>query len=194
MACGIAFWTKNEGRVFLVALSIITVIAVLSVKNSKDALPDIAVFLLGVLMPAALTLYYKTALAPPSEYELTADSFARMRDISRITLLSWIFVKWFLNFNEGVMAMLIILTALCWRPAPENRQYMRTAFSAAALMGCGYFIAYLSAPIEIVFNTNDSLPRLILQVWPVIVFGAFISADISPVAQFFPGIFRRKNG
>lgn len=160
-AAGAAAFTKNEGIVFALAM---VALAGLAVERSR------VLRLLAAAAPGlALTLWFKLAYAPPSEY--SGQSLAKLADPSRWAAILGRIPGEMVNLGMGIGHPLVILSILALGlgfSTPLSRVWK----AAAAVIGVqllGYLGAYLLTPNDLAWQLDTSMSRLAAQVWPSIL-------------------------
>lgn len=161
-AAGAAAFTKNEGIVFALAMVALAGLAI----ERRQYLRLLAAAAPGL----ALTLWFKLAYAPPSEY--AGQSFAKLLDPSRWAAILGRLPGELANLGMGIGHPLVILAILALGlgfSTPLARPWK----AAAAVIGIqlfGYLTAYLLTPNDLAWQLDTSMSRLAAQVWPSILF------------------------
>ncbi len=172
-AAALAAWTKNEGMLFFVCLSI--ALGSLSVIRGgwKTALYDTCRLMAG--MVAVLLVLYWFKLNVESTNDLiraqTGDSIVgNFKDFSRYMLIARAYVVEFCSLLGGLA---IVLPGLWWlwgkSPNPAGGIGRQITAGTLILMLLGFFAVYLTTYLEIDFHLGTSLRRLFLQLWPAAI-------------------------
>jgi hypothetical protein len=182
---GLAGWTKNEGLLFIVISPVALVLF-----QRKSSWRFILYYAAGLVIPLALILYFKSIAASS---DLFADGGSgilhKIMDPSRY----WIILKTFgekgLSFGGWPFSILVGLSlyALIMRgeTPPGSRQAGLTVGGIILLQLLGYGAIYVLTPHDLEWHLVTSLTRLILHIFPTIVFLVF-SMIITP-EQVFQG-------
>lgn len=187
LTAGLAGWTKNEGELF-----IITTFAALLIAFLKPSpIRPLGLFLKGLIIPLAIILYFKLFLAPPSD--LLSNGVTRsIQQIfewpRHITILN-AYKSYILAFGESEfgIAPVLLIYALIFNFAPDKSlrpAYLTILFMTAFQMA-GYYIIYLITPNPLDWQLTFSLERVLLQLYPAILFLFFVLAtDIQAALNF----------
>jgi hypothetical protein len=177
LTAGLAAWTKNEGDVFVIAALVALTIAFFHEQRGRPVLS----YLLGLVVPLAIVLYFKVFLAPPSDVLSSGPvrSLQQILDISRhveILRALWLeitsFGSWgIMPFSVGVIVILTLYYVLFRSPVPRE---LRPAYVAGRTMliiqALGYYGIYLITPYDLAWHLSFSTTRVLIQVFPVLVF------------------------
>lgn len=184
VVAGLAAWTKNEGLLFLV----VTPLAYAAVTG-RDAgwpavLADARSFGTGLAPVLVLVLGFKIWLAPPND--LLAEhglrrTAAHLLDTGRLLAVAGGFWRAFLEVGaRGAMAAVLLAYWVAAGPAPgPGRAAAKVAALTVLLMLAGYAVVLLTAPTPLLATNIRSINRLLLQVWPSMLF-AFFTATRTP--------------
>ncbi|HEX2697264.1 MAG TPA: glycosyltransferase family 39 protein [Anaerolineales bacterium] len=177
LTAGLAAWTKNEGSLFVIAVGIALVTAFLKDKPWHVLLS----YAFGLAFPFTIVLYFKLFLAPPSDVlsNGAARSLQQIIDPSRHLEVLNFFWDQFVHFGSwtgvslaiGVIPILLIYFLLF--RVPINNQY-RPAFVAGVtillIQAAGDYGVYLISPYDLTWHLTYSASRIVLQIFPLIVF------------------------
>jgi len=175
---GLGAWTKNEGLLF-VAVSF----PVLFWENRREGLRGLAWYLVGLIIPMVVVLYFKLVLAPPNDL-LAGDgggSFAKLADFSRY----WIILQaltnrlsTFAGWPVNIFIQLAIYAFLVRFTSPiRSLSGTRALAAMLCLQLLGYCIVYLLTPHDLAWHLGTSLGRLILHLYPAILFLFFCTVS-----------------
>ena len=182
LTLGLAGWTKNEGLLFLAAL--IAAQAALSLRSPAHRITagEARAFGIGLLPMLVIIGFFKLSLAPANDLVSSlgaGETLRRLTDPVRYGLVVKAFVSQIggFGFNGLVSAVwLLIAYGLCVWVRPE--QTARTWFSRTALtiafVLAGHAAVYVATADDVARLLNSSLERLLLQLWPVVVFSSFM--------------------
>jgi hypothetical protein len=166
---GCAGWTKNEGLLFMLAVSVVLLCSV--IRTRGKALPDFLSWLSGLAVPLLVTIYFK--LTTPASNDIIAyqnHSIDKILDLGRhavilrnagIQLINfgawpispWVFMLGFVAFR-GVEWDILRQSSWC------------RAVATLGLMLSGYYVVYLVTPMELQVHLDSSMNRLLLHLWP----------------------------
>jgi hypothetical protein len=174
---GCAAWTKNEGLVF--AVSICAVLALIVFVRRREIIPTLFFCLAGMLVPFATLLYFKGYLAPPSYlFEGFSGSTLppQLWDLQRhaYILRSFRHELWAWTTTKPIGVIPIIVAyAVCATAVRGVRWAQLWIVVPLLVMLAGYYSAFVVTPLDLQWHLESSLGRLIVQVWPSIVYVAF---------------------
>jgi hypothetical protein len=168
---GCAGWTKNEGLLFIAAVSAALLVPV--VWKPLDTLRCFGAFLLGLALPLAIILWFKLAVAPPNNLfanrhygEFVQKVLSPERYLTIVTQLSaglWSFGNWIIN-------PFILLLAYLWLQRIDQKILRNEAWlqgvSICFIVFAGYAAIYLITPEDLQWQIETTLPRLYLHLWP----------------------------
>lgn len=183
LMAGFAAWTKNEGLLFLVAVTVTRLVVLAWSTAWRTRLKTILPFAFGLLPVCLLLAWFKLRLAPGSELLLSASQTpgAKLMDVSRYLTVAGGFLRHFAGFAEWPAAPVFVpLFLLLGYPfflgikVPSQEQLgVFTAVITLGLMLAGYFFIYVVSPYELAWHLKGSLSRLWLQLWPSLLFVYF---------------------
>jgi hypothetical protein len=169
---GLAAWTKNEGSPFV----LVTLLALFIAFFRQNPWRVLGWYLLGLVFPLMIVLYFKEFLAPPSDVlgSGLARSIQQALDLSRHIIILKSFGSDFLSFGGWGIGILPILLAyaLIFKLAPTPD--MRSAYLAIGLIlilqAVGYYGIYLITPYDLQWHIDFSLSRLVFQLYVPFLF------------------------
>jgi len=174
-------WIKNEGLLFFLIASA-GVILVLWLGNTERRWKEIAAFVAGALPIALILFHFKTQIAPESDLPLLQDHnglvlLAKLYDRER----HWLIVKTLfaksLSFGLWPVSVPVVLAIYFYLvgKAPVNFTDRFTIVVPVLLgmMLIGYYLIYLITPFDLAWHLKNSADRLLLQLWPSILFAYF---------------------
>jgi hypothetical protein len=171
----LAAWTKNEGLLWLVAF----MLARLIVARRRLLGP----FLAGVTPVLAVILLFKARVATSSGIfgpSGRVGMAGRLLDPSRYVLIVHEAIKHAWQFGPLLVNPLLILAAYLAvtgiRNDERDRAVRRTGALALVFIAGGYFATYVVQPYPLEWELNHSMDRLLLQIWPAVVFSVFLAA------------------
>src|SRR5688572_6207183 len=170
-AAGCAGWTKNEGLLFIAAVSAVLLLQVIlkRAKLTDRLLP----FAAGLLLPLAVIAFFKLNVAVPSDLIVSQslDSvMKRVTDTERYTLTSKYWLETFWNFGAWSITPFIPLFVFVGFRGVDRAVFRNAGWQAALLVLAtvlvGYFFVYINTPLDLKYHLDSSLNRLFLHLWP----------------------------
>ena len=177
ITAGLAAWTKNEGMLFLVVIIVVrtAVIRFARLSLRRQLLP----FALGAAPVLAVIFFFKSAVAPGSELlsEHGWATVAKLTDAARYVQVARTFAEKCIQFGGGAVILLLLYRLLVGRtPDRESRRPAAAVGAALVLMVAGFFMVYIVTPYGLSWHLTNSLDRLLLQLWPSVIFVTFLTA------------------
>ncbi len=190
ITAGLGAWMKNEGSVFVIAGGLALVIAFVRQKPWRS----VSWYVLGLIVPMAIVLYFKLFLAPPSDVLSNgrAQSIAQALDLSRHLEILRYFGGQLLSFGGwsllglpiGMFIVLLVYLVLAREPqAKENRPMVVAAIVLLAVQMLGYYAVYMITPYDLTWHLTTSVERVFLQVFPLAAF-AILNLTRTPESIF----------
>jgi hypothetical protein len=173
LLAGCAVWTKDEAWLFLVLF-----LAAVAIFQRRAALQTIA----GVLPVALLAAVFKLGLSHGAS--LVASSRGglvhRLFDPGRYATVLAAFGReaWRMRVGWFHPLLPILILAVALRFDRKQRPDVVYTLSLAGAMLAGYFAVYIITPNDLQWQLDTSLNRLFVQVWPMIVLGAFVGLRV----------------
>jgi len=166
---GLAAWTKDEGALFLVAFFVLLAL------TRREQLRYAAI---GVMPGAAVTALFKLALAPagPLYAKQTAAEFVhRLIDPARFWQVLTAFAHEFsasgMRLYHPILPIIVLAAGLGF-----DRKRRKDALFAVALlviMTAGYVGTLLITPLDLKWQLDTAVSRLVVQLWPALLIAAF---------------------
>lgn len=178
---GCAGWTKNEGLLFILATALVLLSPLF--RKPKTTLRRVALFSAGLLLPLAVHIFFKVAIAPQNDLidgRAYGEIAQKILTVNRHGIIfsaflrtSWTFGGW------GVHAAIPILAFLAL--AGHHRQALRSfgwraGVAILAIVLVGYYWVYVLTPADLVWHLESSLSRLMIHLWPSVVLLAGLAA------------------
>ena len=190
LAAGLAAWTKNEGTPFVLA----ALGGIVAAFWGSSRWRSILLYPLGLALPFAVVLYFKLALAPPSDVLSSGPTRslqqilepARHLEIVRYVAGELLgFGNWgIVGVPIGILVILVLYYLLLRVPLPKT---VRPAYVACivmlAIQAAGYYGIFLITPYDLAWHLSYSTTRLILQAFPLITF-LVLAATATPESAF----------
>ena len=178
LCAGLAAWTKNEGLLFVLVVSAGLLAIHHRFRRHRSDRRVIAAFLWGLVPVLAMIGFFKLTLAPANDLVSGQGSgtLPRLLDASRY----WLIVKSTLAVIPGfpVIPVVIFMALAGLDRSAGDRRATRLALFAVVALAAGYFVVYLTTPLDLGLQIHRSLDRLILQLWPLALFAAFMMVRI----------------
>jgi len=173
---GCALWTKNEAWVFAAA-----VLAVWGVAWFARRRRRLLGFVGGFVPFLLLVAFFRLRLGVSTEYidaQRTGQARAHLLDWDRYRTIGKWFVRQSLEFGQWKFAVpVLLLFYALWTGLARTPETRRTAGRIAVCLSLtllGYFYVYLTGPYELNWWLKSSLDRLFIQLWPSVLFCAFL--------------------
>lgn len=171
---GLAAWTKNEGQLFLLLFAGGSLLWLRRQRPERSGRSLLAL-LLGAL-PALIALaWFKLVLAPSNDLVGTAESagiVAKLLDPSRYADVGLGIAQGLLQVGDGFLLwVLALLVFLPRQPPAQTRTTRRLVLALALSTLLGYAMVYIALSGDVTEHMATSLPRLLLQLWPLTLFG-----------------------
>jgi hypothetical protein len=181
---------KNEGSVFVIAAGL----ALLVVFRQDKPWRALLWYAAGLIVPLAVTLYFKLILAPPSDVLSNgpSNSVAQALDVSRHAQILRSFWGQLLHFGGwsiiglpvGGFIVLLVYLVLAREPKVEAGHPIALAtLVLLAVQMLGYYAVYLITPYNLTWHLTTSVERVFLQVFPLAAF-AILYFTRTPEAIF----------
>jgi hypothetical protein len=182
VSAGMAAWTKNEGLLLVAVVAPIQALAAWRRRGARAAAVRTGWFAAGLAPILAMVLYFRFTLAPPNQQiggRPAARLAAQLGDPHRWTVMVVELAKDVVRFGglpvglPILLAAYLICTGLDWK---SRRAHIPATAATLALLVAGYSVACVVSPLEILWQTNGALNRLLEQLWPGTVFLVFLTA------------------
>lgn len=212
LAAGFAAWTKNEGLLFVLAVVVARLFAIVRFKSGPALARQFSTIVAGLAFPLAVVAIFKLRLAPPNDLASAGLSniIKHAGDFSRWVTVLLGFGQEALFFGQlavqgevvrGFLIPISLVLVVYWflvrfRVDERDRPSVATAAVATGLMLAGDFAVYVFLPNDVAWQLNTSLDRIFLQLWPVGLFAFFLAAGVpqlaaKPVAEKAKPVARR---
>jgi hypothetical protein len=192
LTAALAAWTKNEGLMLVAAVVLVRAIVLFRAGGKRMVIGQGRFFVLG-MAPVLLLIAFFKHFAPPNPHigtQSAATLLAMVTDKSRYAEVNQAFVKHFFSFGNlsvGVFLILAVWLACAGLDVKKNRAAAHTALGTLAAMLAGYYVVYLISPFGVAWLVATSLDRVLLQLWPAVIFTAFLCARVPVEAWPEPG-------
>ena len=182
ITAGLSAWTKNEGLLFVVSIVVARFVCILPVKGARFCFRQMLFFATGLTPILLIILYFKVNFAPPNyvvALQGSSDIVAKLLDPSRYALVWETFAKQIPEFGGWAVSvpLLLVFYLLIVGTAFQGRSKLSigTSLITLCLMLLGYSMIYVVTPIDVKYQLDTSLNRILLQLWPSFVFTYFLA-------------------
>jgi hypothetical protein len=173
LAAAFGAWTKNDGVLLFVAL-------VLGVSLARHwTVQRLRAFALGALIPLTILLWFKLTIAPPNPLVSSANAVQHLTDPARYGVIAAGFLHHIWTFSGFLVSPFVCLGLCAWsmRPGIAITSAARAVALTLLVAVCGDAAVYMFTTHEPVVQLIDSsLDRLLVQLWPTVVFFVFLVA------------------
>lgn len=184
----LAAWTKNEGLMFVVTVVLVRTIIVLHSRGWRAFVHQTRTFVAGLLPFIAVVVLFKMSIAPPSDL-LGTQGFLhvilKLTDPSRYFTVLSAFLSKAYHFGGGYLNAVPFLSVLLLmsgiRLEERDRTGIATSFFVLLLMLMGYCLVYIVTPYDLQWHLDTSLDRLLMHLWPSLVFSFFLAVPFHDV-------------
>ncbi len=162
---GLAPWAKNEGWLFVLVAVLVWVASRWRRGSLRDGIP----FLGGLVIALVPVLLFKIAMAPPNDLIASRpiERLGFLGDGARHRLILAAMWRHGERFGEWRFAPhLALLLPLLVGPWRRMSPVEMGAGAAVLLMLAGYYVVYLLTPKDPAWHIENSIDRLLLQLWP----------------------------
>lgn len=176
LMAGLAAWTKNEGILFLGVVVLAWKVSCRD-RGWQPLCRDLVAFGLGLAPVLVVVIYFKLWLAPPNDILAGqgAATWARLSDPARYRQIASAYLQASYRVLPALFLLLPAYFVLLGRP-PRSARAPGAALAAltAGLMLAGYGAVYLVTPHYLGWHLETSLDRLLVQLWPLVLFAFFL--------------------
>jgi len=171
---GCGGWTKNEGLLFIVAISIALLIP--AFVQPRLTLRRFGAFFAGLAFPLAVIIFFKLTVAPQNDlmqnrhYE---EIVGRLLDANRYSSISesyvqtlWKFGGWAWHPALPLLAVLL-LSRIDWRTL-RSTEWLTGALTVFIVLA-GYYWTFVLTPLDLRYHLDTALFRLYFHVWPSVL-------------------------
>jgi hypothetical protein len=180
VTAGLAMWTKNEGLLFTLAVG---AVLLTRSRSGPSVAKRLGAFGAGVLPLLLLVAAFKIAFAPPNDLlsTLAVDrTLGRLTDPERYYIATREYLRHLASFGNNGLAsapwpLAACLLALGLNHNQSDQAWARAGATVMLLLLAGHFIVFVSMADELARLLNSSLERLLLQIWPSVLFLFFLA-------------------
>lgn len=177
---GFAAWTKNEGILFSLVVIFSRTMQLL-IKPTKMSAKKLLYFALGALPVFIMIIFFKHYLAPANDIMRgqNVHTIDRLKDYSRYQLIFEHLRKTVPDFGQWNLKHYGWLLAIILLFGVQINKNIRLSilFSSIILLltMTGYFFIYVTTPIDLEWHLENSLNRLLIQLYPSFLFLFFFA-------------------
>lgn len=182
LTAGLAAWTKNEGIIFIAAISVARLMTVAPKKGLRSYLRQMLSFTAGLAPALLIIIYFKLRLAP-ANYLMAQGSqttLQKLMDVSRHLQVWNAFAKQLVDFGGWAVSVPLLLIFYILFSGVSMKETERPGIIASLLalvfMLVAYALTLVVTPFDIAWQLSTSLNRLLLQLWPSLIFVYFLIA------------------
>lgn len=187
-AAGLSMWTKNEGWLFTVAVGAGLMLAGApgtgALGTGAVRRRRVLAFGAGLLLPLLMVAGFKIAFAPPNDL---LSTLGVERTVGRLTAPDryYITLREYLRhiaqfgangFGSAGWVLAAYLLGLGLHRREAGRPWVTAVGTALGLLLAGHFVVYVSMADELARLLASSLDRLLVQLWPSVLFLFFMVA------------------
>jgi hypothetical protein len=169
---GCAGWTKNEGILFIVAVTAALLVPVFRYRS--EALNRFKAFSAGAALPVLIITFFKLT-NNVSNYVVAfkEGKLQRMFDLGRHFMIWDYVVRYLFSFGAWSISPFIPLIAFILLTGVHRSIFAnygwRTIVTILVIVCAGYYLVYLMTPVDLKWHLEASLDRLFLQLWPSVL-------------------------
>jgi len=180
-SAGLAAWTKNEGVLFLVCLLLGHLSLAMGRRNLRSHLQQLPPFVAGLAPVLLMVAYFKLHFAGHNDlFSSLTTALKMLGRIARWRVVARAFADQLLHFGGWVvvpvtpfLALYILLVGV----AKQMGNSLKICLRALSLTALGYFFVYIVAPVPLDWLLQTSLNRVLVQLWPSILFLVFVATN-----------------
>ncbi|MDP6627544.1 MAG: glycosyltransferase family 39 protein [Methanopyri archaeon] len=177
----LASWTKNEGLMFVVVVVIVRALVVLPHKGVRSFIHQMIPFLAGLIPFLTVVILFKVNVSPPTDL-LAAQGhlhvILKLLDPFRYITVAGALLGQLYHLGGGFISPVLILILLLIvsgiRTYERDPVEIVAPFLVLFLMLFGYSLIYVITPRELQWHLDTSLDRVLIQLWPSVVFSLFL--------------------
>jgi hypothetical protein len=177
-----AAWTKNEGLMFFCCIIFAYCILVIFRKKNIQIIRELLWFALGALPALTVIMLFKFEYATHNDLFANRSTVGILESIFDLNRFWYILKSYFIeSFAIGKGLVFILPLLIIFFKNSENRANHcngQFVFLTLLLILSGFFFVYLVTPHDLEWHIGTSLRRVLLQVYPSIIFAVFIHVSI----------------
>jgi hypothetical protein len=181
---GFAAWTKNEGLLFVVAVILARSFSLIRFEGRQPAARQMLAFGAGLIPVIAVLAVFKRGYAPANDLIAShaGNSIGgNLLDFWRYVAVLSAFGKEAISLGGFFVPIILVLAAYLYlvksRTEPRLSVTVSTLVLTIGLMLAGDFGVYQLLSYSLQFQLTTSLDRVLLQLWPAVVFAFFFAVN-----------------
>ncbi len=190
LSASLAAWTKNEGLLLVPAILLGRYPFVVRSRGWKSFVAESCFFLMGAAPVLCILGYFRYDVAPPSELLMSEGvdvAFTKLTDISRYGIIAAAYAREIVLL--GMPIPLLVYGFVAGKAFPIPAAVYSTVVTILCIV-LGHCTVYLMTPYDLEWHIGTSLDRLLLQLWPSVVFVACLV--INPPEKFLLSKHQRR--
>jgi hypothetical protein len=179
---GLAIWTKNEGWSLLIALVISKAIFDRLARPPGQRSSEWLYLAAGLVPFLVVVGIFKASTPAPNDLftgRQMAEIWAKLVDPARYYLILREVVGQIFEFGAGLVGAYVILIFYLMIQGVEWEPYKKVVLLAMTVLGLTtlqYLVVYLITPNDLQWQLETSIARLVMQVYPSIIFVVFLAS------------------
>jgi Dolichyl-phosphate-mannose-protein mannosyltransferase len=182
LMAGFAAWTRNEGVVFIVALIVARVFALVRYRQRAMLAPQLLRLVAGLAVPLVVVIFFKWRVGTPGDlFSVPASAILKhLADPGRWIMTVEGLVIVFFTMGRFLIPIVLAL-ALYWylvrfQVDPHDRAALATAGITLGLTLAGQLIGDALLIDNLAVEINTSFERILLQLWPAALLMFFLAS------------------
>ncbi len=153
LTAGLSAWTKNEGLLFLMSITIARSFVIIPMKKMRIFLHQMCLFFVGLMPILLIILYFKMVISPPNDIvslQNLSKTFGHLIEFSRYFQTMKAFLKTSVKFTSGIIGVPLLIVYLYLVGISEEKRYRistDTLWITLSLMLIGYFFTLSHHPL-----------------------------------------------
>ena len=181
LSSGLAAWTKNEGQLFLVVFTLVSISTIYLAFRCQRPLNLLLKIGIGLALPLIVLLIFKLTLAPANDVVDMGNlnpAFSQLLSPARYVEVIKAYQSYPKGFGSWVvpipLVFLIVWLLLKPRVTYENRSAVLAMAGLLIFQWLGYFFIYVITPRDLQSHINQSYDRLLMQLFPAFILFLFL--------------------
>jgi len=183
LCAGFCVWTKHEGWLILIALILGRLAYQICTRHFRQSITEWGFFMIGIAPMLLINIYYQ-GIAPTNDMVASPlKSIVQLADISRYFTV-WNSMNHYLvelgKWKSTSIMFLLVFFGLGIGGRFSISEYPTLAFVGLViiLLLVEYFFTYILTPRDLQWHLESSLERLLMHVFPTLLFLFFSMIDI----------------
>jgi len=191
LSAGLAGWVKNEGQLFLLVFTGVSVILALIIFQRHNRIIFFRSLLAGVSLPLITIFLFKLTLAPANDVVDTGNlgqSISQLLSLPRYGEVISALQNYPKGFGGWLVPIPLVFIVFWVLMGPvlnkENRSAILALTGLLMLQWVGYFLIYVITPHGLQTHINQSYDRLLMHLYPLFLF--FLFLFLPPLKDLLP--------